>query len=153
MQCSVIEYSRNVAKLNKANSTEFDKTTEYKVVDLMEEQKNIAGYGATMRLGSYPCKLLKGSLAEKLYGSEIINERHRHRYEFNNEYKKILEDNGLVISGTSPDGLLAEIIEIPKNDYFIACQFHPEFKSRPQKPHPLFRGLIEAIINKIGKDI
>ena len=153
MQCSVIEYSRNVAKLNKANSTEFDKTTEYKVVDLMEEQKNIAGYGATMRLGSYPCKLLKGSLAEKLYGQEIINERHRHRYEFNNEYKKILEDNGLVISGTSPDGLLAEIIEIPKNDYFIACQFHPEFKSRPQKPHPLFRGLIEAIINKIGNDV
>ena len=114
----------------------------------MEEQKNIAGYGATMRLGSYPCKLAKGSKAEKLYNSEIIYERHRHRYEFNNEYKQILEQNGLVISGTSPDGLLAEIVELPQNDFFIACQFHPEFKSRPQKPHPLFRGLVETILNK-----
>ncbi len=151
MQCSVIEYARNVANLDKANSTEFDKTTKYKVVDLMEEQKNILGYGGSMRLGSYPCKLLAGSKAQKLYGADLINERHRHRYEFNNEYKQILEDNGLVISGTSPDGSLAEIVEIPDNDFFIACQFHPEFKSRPQKPHPLFKGFVDAILKQ--KDI
>ncbi len=148
MQCSVIEYARNVAKLDKANSTEFDKSTKFKVVDLMEEQKNILGYGGSMRLGSYPCKLLKGSKAEKLYNSDSIHERHRHRYEFNNEYKQILEENGLVISGMSPDGTLAEIVEIPENDFFVACQFHPEFKSRPQKPHPLFKGLIEAILKQ-----
>lgn len=146
MQCMIIEYLRNVANLSKANSTEFDKAAPYKVVDLMTEQKNIAGYGATMRLGAYPCKLLKNSKAESLYGCEYIEERHRHRYEFNNEYKNILEEKGLIVSGTSPDGLLAEIVELPQNDFFMACQFHPEFKSRPQRPHPLFKGLIEAII-------
>ena len=148
MQCAVIEFARNVAGLKDANSTEFDKNTEYKVVDLMEEQKNIAGYGATMRLGSYPCKILPNTKAYKAYNNELINERHRHRFEFNNEYKDILIEKGLVISGTSPDGLLAEIVEIPENDWFVACQFHPEFKSRPQNPHPLFLGFINAALNQ-----
>ncbi len=148
MQCAIIEFARNVAHLEDANSTEFDKNTKYKVVDLMEEQKNILGYGATMRLGSYPCKIKEGSKAYKVYNNDLINERHRHRFEFNNEYKEILEQKGLLISGTSPDGLLAEIIEIPKNDWFVACQFHPEFKSRPQNPHPLFLGFINAVLNQ-----
>ena len=112
----------------------------------MEEQKNIAGYGATMRLGSYPCKIAQNTKAHEAYGSELILERHRHRFEFNSEYKDTLVDAGLVISGTSPDGLLAEIIEYPKNDWFVACQFHPEFKSRPQNPHPLFDGLIKSAL-------
>lgn len=148
MQCAVIEFARNVAGLENANSTEFNKNANYKVVDLMEEQKNIAGYGATMRLGSYPCKINKNTKAYELYNSELVYERHRHRFEFNNEYKDLLTENGLVISGTSPDGLLAEIVENPSCDYFVACQFHPEFKSRPQRPHPLFRGLILAAIKK-----
>ena len=146
MQCAVIEFARNVAGLENANSTEFDKSTNYKVVDLMEEQKNIAGYGATMRLGSYPCSIQKGTKAHEAYKSDLILERHRHRFEVNSEYKDILTNNGLVISGTSPDGLLAEIVEIPQNDWFVACQFHPEFKSRPQNPHPLFLGLINTAI-------
>ena len=148
MQCAVIEFARNVAGLENANSTEFNKNTNYKVVDLMEEQKNIAGYGATMRLGSYPCKIIKNTKAYELYNEELIHERHRHRFEFNNDYKNLLVENGLVISGTSPDGLLAEIVENPNCDFFVACQFHPEFKSRPQRPHPLFRGLIQAAIKK-----
>ena len=101
-----------------------------------------------MRLGSYPCKINKNTKAYELYNSELVYERHRHRFEFNNEYKDLLTENGLVISGTSPDGLLAEIVENPSCDYFVACQFHPEFKSRPQRPHPLFRGLILAAIKK-----
>lgn len=148
MQCAVIEFSRNVANLKHANSTEFDKNTPYKVVDLMEEQKNIAGYGATMRLGSFPCKILKNTKAYSVYKSDLILERHRHRYEFNNEYKETLKEFGLTFSGTSPDGLLIEIVEIKKNDWFVACQFHPEFKSRPQRPHPLFDGLVEAIVKQ-----
>ena len=145
LQCAVIEYARNVTGLTNANSTEFDEHTKYPVIDLMAEQKNIAGYGGTMRLGSYPCRLKEGTKAQKAYGKKIINERHRHRYEFNSEYKKLMEENGLVISGSSPDGLLAEIVEYPKNDWFVACQFHPEFKSRPEEAHPLFRGLIKAV--------
>ena len=148
MQCAVIEFARNVAGLENANSTEFDKNTNYKVVDLMEEQKNIAGYGATMRLGSYPCKITQGTKAYMAYNKELILERHRHRFEFNNQYKEVLTSKGLVISGTSPDGLLAEIVEIPQNDFFVACQFHPEFKSRPQNPHPLFLGLVNAALNQ-----
>ena len=148
MQCAVIEFARNVAGLENANSTEFDKNALYKVVDLMEEQKNIAGYGATMRLGSYPCKIANNTKARELYGADLILERHRHRFEFNTEYKEQLVNAGLVISGTSPDGLLTEIVEYPKNDFFVACQFHPEFKSRPQNPHPLFDGLIKTVLKQ-----
>ena len=148
MQCAVIEFARNVANLKEANSSEFDKFAPDKVVDLMENQKNIAGYGATMRLGAYPCKISPNTLAHKLYGCDMISERHRHRFEFNNDYKELLVKKGLVISGTSPDGLLCEIVENPSWDYFIAAQFHPEFKSRPQRPHPLFLGLVNAAIEK-----
>ena len=118
------------------------------MIDNKEEQKNIAGYGATMRLGSYPCKITQGTKAYMAYNKELILERHRHRFEFNNQYKEVLISKGLVISGTSPDGLLAEIVEIPQNDFFVACQFHPEFKSRPQNPHPLFLGLVNAALNQ-----
>lgn len=144
MQCAVIEYARNVLGLKGANSTEFDENATYPVIDLMLEQKNVQGYGGTMRLGAYDCSLKVGSRAYEVYGSELISERHRHRYEVNNEFIERLSDAGLVFSGMSPDGMLAEIVEIPKLDWFVASQFHPEFKSRPDRPHPLFDGLIEA---------
>lgn len=145
MQCSVIEYARNVVGLKDANSMEFNENTPYPVIDLMLEQKHVEGYGGTMRLGKYECHLLKGSKAESVYGQDIIFERHRHRYEVNNEYRKQIADKGMVFSGLSPDGMLCEIVEIPQNDWFVACQFHPEFKSRPERPHPLFAGLINTV--------
>src|SRR5574344_1260359 len=145
MQCAVIEYSRNVLGLKDANSTEFDENTPNPVIDLMLEQKNVKGYGGTMRLGKYECHLKKGSVAQKAYGTSKIFERHRHRYEVNFEYTKRLEKAGLVFSGFSPDGMLAEIVELPQLDWFVASQFHPEFKSRPDRPHPLFYGLIETV--------
>ncbi len=148
LQCAVIEYARNVLGLKGANSKEFDENPQDPVIDLMLEQKHVKGYGGTMRLGAYDCHLLKGSKAYKAYGKEIISERHRHRYEVNTEYHKALKDGGLVLSGLSPDGMLAEIVELPKLDWFVACQFHPEFKSRPDKPHPLFKGLIDAALKK-----
>ena len=146
MQCAVIEYARNVVGIKDANSKEFDENAQNPVIDLMLEQKNVHGYGGTMRLGAYDCVLKKGSKAYKAYGKEKISERHRHRYEVNNEYLKQIEDAGLVFSGMSPDGMLAEVVELPKLDWFVACQFHPEFKSRPEKPHPLFKGLIDAAV-------
>lgn len=148
MQCAVIEYARNVVGLKGANSKEFDDNPVYPVIDLMIEQKNVKGYGGTMRLGAYECHLKKGSKAAKAYGKEIISERHRHRYEVNNEYIEQLSNAGLVFSGMSPDGMLAEVVELPNLDWFVACQFHPEFKSRPDKPHPLFKGLIDAAIRR-----
>jgi CTP synthase len=149
LQCTVIEYARNVLGLKGANSKEFDENPQDPVINLMLEQKHIKGYGGTMRLGAYDCHLLKGTKAYKAYGKEIISERHRHRYEVNTEYHKALKDGGLVISGLSPDGMLAEIVEIPTLDWFVACQFHPEFKSRPDRPHPLFKGLIDTALNNI----
>ncbi len=149
MQCAVIEYARNVAGLNGANSAEFDENTTYPVIDLMMEQKNVKGYGGTMRLGAYDCILKKGSVAARAYGKEKISERHRHRYEVNNEYIKQISQAGLVFSGMSPDGMLAEVVELPQNDWFVASQFHPEFKSRPDEPHPLFRGLIDAAVKRL----
>jgi len=148
MQCAVIEYARNVAGLKGANSKEFDENPTYSVIDIMLEQKNVKGYGGTMRLGAYDCILKPNSVAAKAYGSTQISERHRHRYEVNNEYLKKIEDAGLVFSGMSPDGMLAEIVELPKLDWFVACQFHPEFKSRPDRPHPLFKGLIDAAMKR-----
>ncbi len=149
MQCAVIEYARHVVGIKDANSKEFDENAQNPVIDLMIEQKNVHGYGGTMRLGAYECILKKGSKAHKAYGKDKISERHRHRYEVNNEYIKPLEDAGLVFSGMSPDGMLAEIVEIPKLDWFVASQFHPEFKSRPERPHPLFKGLIDAAMKKV----
>ena len=148
MQCAVIEYARNVVGLKDANSAEFDEGAQHPVIDLMLEQKHVEAYGGTMRLGAYDCVLKKGSVAAKAYGKEKISERHRHRYEVNNEYLQQIADAGLVFSGMSPDGMLAEVVELPHLDWFVACQFHPEFKSRPDKPHPLFKGLIDAACKK-----
>lgn len=149
MQCAVIEYARNVVGIKDANSKEFDENAQNPVIDLMLEQKNVHGYGGTMRLGAYDCVLKKGSKAEKVYGTERISERHRHRYEVNNEYIDRIAEKGLVFSGMSPDGMLAEVVELPQLDWFVACQFHPEFKSRPERPHPLFKGLIDAVVAKM----
>ena len=151
MQCAVIEYARNVVGWKDANSTEFEESTTHPVIDIMLEQKNVDGYGGTMRLGQYECHLQKGTKAHKAYGSDVIYERHRHRYEVNHELRDKIAEAGLVFSGMSPNGMLAEIVEIPKNDWFVACQFHPEFKSRPEAPHPLFYGLISAVDKQKSK--
>ena len=146
MQMTVIEYARNVLGLKDANSAEFSSITNNPVIHIMEEQKNIYKKGGTMRLGAYPCVIKSGTLASKIYGKEEISERHRHRFEYNNNYKEKLEKAGLICSGTSPDGNLVEIVELSQNvhPYFIAGQFHPELKSRPNKPAPLFVGLVAA---------
>lgn len=144
MQMAVVEYARNVLKLEDANSSELDEKTKHPVIHIMEEQKKINKKGGTMRLGAYPCVLQKDTIARRIYGEEEITERHRHRYEYNNFYRKQLEEAGLKVSGTSPDGNLVEIVEIEEHPYFIAGQFHPELKSRPNNPAPLFVGLIEA---------
>ena len=145
MQMAVVEFARDVLNLKDANSSEFSKTTKNPVIHIMEEQKEIRKKGGTMRLGSWECRLKQGTLAKKLYNSETIKERHRHRYEYNNEYKQDLEKAGLICSGTSPDGKLVEIVELDTkiHPYFIASQFHPELKSRPNKPSPLFVGLVQ----------
>ncbi len=145
MQMTVVEYARNVLNLKNANSEEFDENTDNQVIHIMEEQKDVSKKGGTMRLGAYPCIIKEGTLAEKIYGKAEISERHRHRFEFNNEYKEMLENAGLKVSGTSPDGLLVEMVELENHPYFIAGQFHPELKSRPNRPAPLFVGLISAI--------
>ncbi|MCL1959704.1 MAG: CTP synthase [Spirochaetes bacterium] len=145
MQIAVIEFARNCG-LERANSSEFDETSPYRVIDIMPDQAGKVGSGGTMRLGAYPCKTAQGSLLRKLYNADEISERHRHRFEFNNDYREKLTGNGLVICGTSPDGRLVEAVEIPSNRFFVGVQFHPEFKSRPNKPHPLFTGLLKAAI-------
>ncbi len=144
MQLAVIEFARNVCNIEDANSTEFKPNTLNPVIDLMENQKAIINMGGTLRLGNYECKLIKNTLAYKDYKNDTILERHRHRYEFNNAYKEVLEENGLIISGINEKANLVEIIELKSHPHFIACQFHPEFKSRPTKPHPLFLSFIEA---------
>ncbi len=146
MQMAVVEYARNVCGLNKANSSEFDLKTPYPVIDLLPEQRNVKEKGASMRLGAWPCIIEPNSFAFAAYGQKEISERHRHRYEFNNDYKKKLTNKGLQITGISPDGRLAEIVEIKDHPWFLGCQFHPEFKSRPTKPHPLFSKFIEAAL-------
>ncbi|MBZ9621611.1 CTP synthase [Clostridium sp. FP2] len=144
MQCAAIEYARNVVGLKTANSSELDGDTKYPVIDLMPDQKDIDEKGGTMRLGLYPCKLTKDSNAHEAYNDEVIYERHRHRYEFNNQYRKALTDAGLLITGTSPDERLVEIVEIKDHPWFVGVQFHPELKSRPNKPHALFKEFIKA---------
>ena len=146
MQMAVVEYARNICSLAKANSSEFDFQTPHPVIDLLPEQRNVKDKGASMRLGAYPCVVSPDSFAYVAYGQKEISERHRHRYEFNNDYKKILTEKGLQITGASPDGRLAEIVEIKDHPWFLGCQFHPEFKSRPTKPHPLFSKFIEAAL-------
>jgi len=145
----VIEFSRNVAGLAGANSTEFDPDSPHPVICLLETQKGIKDKGATMRLGAQPCNLIEGSKSAQAYGSQTISERHRHRYEFNPAYRERLESAGLRITGNSPDGTLAEVVELPNHPWFVAVQFHPEFKSKPLAPHPLFAGFVEAGITKM----
>jgi CTP synthase len=147
MQCSVIEWARHIANLDNSNSAEFDSTAENPVINLLPEQQDVVDLGGTMRLGLYPCRLTPNTLAFSLYQEEVIYERHRHRYEFNNTYRNLFLETGYVISGSSPDGRLVEIIELPSHPFFIATQFHPEFKSRPSAPHPLFRGFVQAASN------
>jgi CTP synthase len=143
MQCAIIEYARNVCGIKNANSSEFVKN-KYSVVDIMPEQKKIRNYGGTMRLGAYPCKIEKNSKAYMAYQCDEISERHRHRYEVNNDFRKPLEEKGVLFSGLSPDGRLVEIAELPQLRWFLGCQFHPELKSRAIKAHPLFREFVKA---------
>lgn len=144
MQCAVIEWARNTAQLENANSSEFDQNTPNPVINLLPEQQDVIDLGGTMRLGLYPCRVNPDTLAFKLYQQQVIYERHRHRYEFNNAYRNLFLESGYAISGTSPDGRLVEMIELPSHPFFIASQFHPEFQSRPSSPHPLFQGFMQA---------
>ena len=146
MQCAVMEFARNVCGMEGATSSEFDESAKYKVIDLMSDQIDVDKKGGTMRLGIYPCKVEAGTKTREAYGEDLIYERHRHRYEFNNEYRQQLTDAGLVISGTSPDGRLVESVEVKNHPFFIGTQAHPELKSRPNNAHPLFRGLVDAIL-------
>ncbi len=148
LQCATIEFARNVAGLADANTTEIERNCRHPVVCMLDEQYHITDLGGTMRLGSYPCALVEGSRAHRCYGSLLIHERHRHRYEFNNQYRQQFEAHGLVISGTSPDGKLVEVIELQDHPWFVAVQCHPEFKSKPTKAHPLFRGFVEASLTR-----
>ena len=148
LHCAVVEFARNVCGLKNANSTEFDATTEYPVIDFLPEQKKTREKGGTMRLGAYPCALRPNTVARKAYGKAEISERHRHRYEVNNDFVKELTEGGLVVSGTSPDGSLVEMIELREHPWFVGTQFHPEYKSKPLKPHPLFVGFIEAAVKR-----
>lgn len=152
LQCAVIEFARNVLGRKNANSIEFDVAAADPVIHLMDDQKGVEDKGATMRLGLYPCKIKAGTKAAQIYGKDLIQERHRHRYEFNNAYREEIESKGMIISGTSPDDSLVEMVEISDHPYFVACQFHPEFLSRPGKPHPLFSGLVQVLI-KQGKEL
>jgi len=147
MQMAVIEYSRNVCGIKGANTSEIGNSIKDPVIHLMESQKNVNGLGGTMRLGAYPCKLKKGSLAYKAYDRNKISERHRHRFEFNNKYREVLESSGMVLCGKSPDNILVEIVELKDHPWFLGCQFHPEFKSTPLNPHPLFREFVKSSLN------
>jgi CTP synthase len=144
MQTMVIEYARNVCGLAGADSTEFDPATPHRVIYKLRELKGVDELGGTMRLGAYPCKLADGSFARAAYGAEEISERHRHRYEFNREFEKILTEHGLKLAGQTPDGTYVEICEIEDHPWYLGCQFHPEFKSKPMEPHPLFQAFVGA---------
>ena len=148
MQIAVIEFARYACGISDANSGEFDENSNNKVIDFMPDQNAEINKGGTLRLGAYPCKIVKGTKMAECYGGELISERHRHRYEFNNDYRDIMTKNGLVISGTSPDEHIVETVEVPENKFYVGVQFHPEFKSRPNKPHPLFLGLIGAALGE-----
>ena len=147
MQIAAIEFSRHVCGLERANSSEFDENSPHRIIDIMPGQAGMIGSGGTMRLGAYPCRIKPDTLMSRLYGADLISERHRHRFEFNNRYLDRLTQKGLVVCGESPDGALVEAVELPNHRFFIGVQFHPEFKSRPNKPHPLFAGLVNAALN------
>jgi CTP synthase len=146
MQVATIEFARNVCGLENANSTEFDENAPDPVICLLDEQREVKTKGASMRLGTWPTKIAKGTTAEKIYGDGEVLERHRHRYEFNMKYREQMDEKGFTISGTSPDGALAELIELRDHPYFLACQYHPEFQSKPNKPHPLFKAFVQACL-------
>ncbi|MFQ5894116.1 MAG: CTP synthase, partial [Nitrospinota bacterium] len=148
MQCAVIEFARHVARLKEANSTEFNPKTPYPVIHFLPGQSEELDKGGSMRLGAYPCHLKPGSKASEAYGEEVVWERHRHRFELNNELRDELVEAGLVISGTSPDGSLAEVVEVKDHPWFVAGQFHPEFKSSPMRPHPFFRDFVRAALEE-----
>jgi CTP synthase len=152
MQIAIIEFARNVCGLKGAHSTEFDAKAAHPVIDFLPDQRGVENMGGTMRLGAYPCVLAKDSLARKAYGADEISERHRHRYEVNNEYRQRLADKGMVFSGASPDGSLVEMAELPGHPWFLGCQFHPEFKSRPMRPHPLFRDFVRAARERAARE-
>ncbi|HBI26596.1 MAG TPA: CTP synthase [Peptococcaceae bacterium] len=149
MQCAVIEFARSVCGLQDANSTETDPCTPHPVIYPLPGQENMEHIGGTMRLGKYPCQLVPGSRAYAAYGQELVEERHRHRHQFNNTYRKLITEQGMRITGTSPDGQLVEVVELPEHPWFVGCQFHPEFKSRPNRPHPLFRDFIGAALQQL----
>jgi CTP synthase len=152
MQCAVIEYARNVLGMKDAHSTEMNPKTNFPVIDIMEEQKNINNLGGTMRLGAYDCRLEKDSNAYEAYGKEMIRERHRHRYEFNNQYRKTFEEAGMKMAGINPQKNLVEIVELPEHPWFVGVQFHPEYKSTVAQPHPLFVSFVkEALKHKEKK--
>ncbi|MBP5244888.1 MAG: CTP synthase [Clostridia bacterium] len=151
MQVALIEYARNVAGISDANSGEFDEQCKNKVIDFMPGQSEDVDKGGTLRLGAYPCEIAPGSAMEKFYGAKSISERHRHRYEFNNDYRDILKSCGLTLSGISPDGLLIETVELTDRPFYVGVQYHPEFKSRPNKPHPLFKGFVGAAFERSGE--
>jgi len=150
MQIATVEFARNVLGLEGAHSTEFDKASPHPVIAMLEEQKGLTNVGGTMRLGAQPIQLRVGTKAARLYGAFVVNERHRHRYEFNNSYRAQFEERGFIFSGTSPDGELVELIELRDHPFFLGCQFHPEFQSKPNAPHPLFRGFIAAALQRLG---
>jgi CTP synthase len=150
MQCACIDIAREALGTEDANSTEFNAFTENPIIDLLPEQRDVADMGGTMRLGLYPCKLEPGTRAAKAYGEAVVYERHRHRFEFNNRYREVLEEAGVVFSGTSPTGRLVEIMELRNHPFFVASQFHPEFRSRPHRPHPLFDGFMSACLTRAG---
>ena len=151
MQVAVIEFCRNVCGVADANSGEFNEYGLNKVIDFMPDQNKDINKGGTLRLGSYPCQIVPGTKMAECYGKEQIDERHRHRYEFNNDYRETVEQSGMKISGTSPDGRLVEAVELPEKRFFVAGQFHPEFKSRPNRAHPLFKGFIGAAVDYAGE--
>ncbi|MCL4149888.1 UNVERIFIED_CONTAM: hypothetical protein GTU68_040199 [Idotea baltica] len=153
MQCAVIEYARNVLGLVGAHSTEIDPETAHPVIDLMEHQKSITHKGGTMRLGTYPCELKEDSIAMDCYGMKNITERHRHRFEFNNDVKSLMESKGMQMTGINPESNLVEIVELPEHPYFIGVQFHPEYKSTVAEPHPLFVGFIKAAMQHAGLEV
>ena len=146
LQCAVIEFARTITGSDDVNSTEFDMFTAHPVIDFMPDQRDLEEKGGTMRLGLYPARLAAGSKAHAVYGDEVIYERHRHRFEVNNRYRALLEGAGMILSGQSPDGRLVEIVELRDHPWFVASQFHPEFKSRPERPHPLFDGFIATAV-------
>jgi CTP synthase len=148
MQCMTIEYARNVCGIKDATSSEFDAATEHAVIYKLRDLLGVEELGGTMRLGAYPCRLKEGSLARRIYGSAEISERHRHRYEVNQKYLQTLSEHGLVISGLSPDGKFVEMVELPDHPWFLGCQFHPEYKSKPTEPHPLFVSYIAAALSQ-----